>query len=164
MRHHRKFSTVWAALLLIESLSLVLLSPTSYAAPNPAETECYSQALSFGATRSAHQRATYLCTGATSAAPAQCYWKALSFGADDRAKQLAARLCRGATSAAPAQCYWDTLGPSRSRQSQAVNNCMAKPPVTIPIEIQDCVAITRRQLQVSPSAALNACSQEFYRQ
>jgi hypothetical protein len=131
---------------------------------NP-EAQCYTQALSFGANRSAQNRAAYLCTGATSTAPAECYWKALSFGADDTAKRRAARLCRGATSIAPAQCYWNSLGLAASRGSkyQATSDCMAQPPLTIPIEIEDCVRTYQYRLRVSASSALDVCTQEFYR-
>jgi hypothetical protein len=138
--------------------------PSNAVASANAESQCYAQALSYGATPAAQQRAAYLCTGATSIAPAQCYWNALSFGARDEAKQRAARLCRGATSTAPAQCYWNTLGfgSSRFTQQQAIRNCMAQPALTLPIDIQDCVEATRYQLHVSPSSALNACTAEYY--
>jgi hypothetical protein len=162
-------------LWLVGVFSLLLCSP-SYAqtrsempdgavAPANAESQCYAQAISYGATPLAQQRAAYLCKGATSIAPAQCYWNALSYGATDGVKQRAARLCRGANSTAPAQCYWNTLGfgSSRFSQQQAVRDCMTQPAVTLPIEVQDCVDATRYQLQVSPSSALNACVAEYYR-
>lgn len=126
---------------------------------------CYHSALSFGATDPDRDRAAYLCEGASGTAPASCYWTALSFSSNFAAKNRAARLCRGAIDLAPAQCYWNnlSLGASRTDRSRAVQTCSAQPLLTIPLEIQDCVAITRYQLRVSASSALNACSNEFYR-
>lgn len=115
----------------------VAIVPPAYAT-SPA-TECYHQALSFGATELDRDRATYLCEGATDASPAQCYWNALSFGADDRIKNRAARLCRKAISTAPAQCYWNTIGygAGRSIQRQVVRFCRSRdrvPMIQLPTE------------------------------
>lgn len=112
---------------LVSCLSGAIAFP-SVAAVHP-EAACYAQALTFGARRSDHDRAAYLCEGATGIAPAQCYWNALSFGATDRAKRRAAYLCRGATSTDPAQCYWESLsfGANRSLTRQALQFCREMP-------------------------------------
>jgi hypothetical protein len=161
MSSRHRFSILGPSLGCIASLALAL---PSQAQPSPPAAQCYSQALSYGAPAAARHRAAYLCAGATSTASAQCYWQALSFGADDRTKARAARLCRGATDLSPAQCDQNTrsFGAGPDQRRQALNDCMAQPPLTIPIPIQDCALTTARQLHVSPSSALNACSQEFY--
>ena len=97
------------------------------------EARCQAEVLSFGAGRSERWRADYLCADATSIAPAQCYWNALSFGATDAAKFRVAKRCR------------------------------SKAAVVIPVAIQRCVLTTQAQLNVSPSSALNVCTEAFYR-
>ena len=100
-------------------------TPALPSAPMLPATQCYQQALSFGATDIERDRAAYLCEGAIDSSPAQCYWNALSFGSTDRIKNRAARLCRNATSTQPAQCYWNSVGygATRSMQRQAVRYC-----------------------------------------
>ena len=111
--------------LLLSGLFSIAIVPPMQATPALPSSQCYQQALSFGATDIERDRAAYLCEGAIDSSPAQCYWNALSFGATDRIKNRAARLCRNATSTAPAQCYWNSVGygATRSIQRQAVRYC-----------------------------------------
>ena len=81
--------------LVLTALAGSITAPAVQAQVNAAETQCYSQALAFGAGQRDRDRAAYLCEGAISAAPADCYWQALSFGANRREQDRAARLCRG---------------------------------------------------------------------
>jgi hypothetical protein len=120
----RKAMVLRNGLLLAGFLSGAIVPPIQ-ATPTPSATECYHQALSFGASELDRDRADYLCEGAIDRSPAQCYWNALSFGADTRIKNRAARLCRNATSTEPAQCYWDFVGygATRSTQRRTVRFC-----------------------------------------
>ncbi len=119
----------WVGSGVLVWLSVWPIGPAMAELPMTAEAQCYAHALTFGARRSDHDRAAYLCEGATGIVPAQCYWNALSFGATDRAKRRAAYLCRGATSTAPAQCYWESLsfGANRSVTRQALQFCREQP-------------------------------------
>lgn len=170
--------------LLLTGLASFAIAPPLQAQPRSPEAECYTAALTFGASERDRDRADYLCDGAVSTAPAQCYWQALGFGASVPAQDRAARLCRGTGSNLyagdyrdatfsssrsldshfnPAQCYWDSLGFGASRRSQyrALQDCSAQPALEIPLVVQECAVTTQRQLRVSRSSALLACSNLF---
>ncbi|MBE9028945.1 hypothetical protein IQ266_04105 [filamentous cyanobacterium LEGE 11480] len=161
MRGVSWFTTVSTSLLLTATLGLTANLPGYAQADNP-EARCYANALSFGATRSAKRRATYLCQDATSIAPAKCYWKALGFGPTRAAKRRAAYLCQGVTSTDPAQCYWNALsfGATNYDKRQAVIDCKPEESIVISPALENCVKTYQTKFQVSPDTALQTCTEQ----
>ena len=137
-----------------------------------APARCYWEAVSFGASVRDQDRAARLCRGSgvlqsQHLQPQHLQLRGLSQQGLDRQDFLGQQdfnlrqpvNALGGTDSA-AQCYWNQLGLETGDRAQrrALEVCSVQPVVKLPAAIRDCTLVTQRQLGVSRSSALIACT------